>query len=163
MNNRSSTISVVDLTQKGISVTIGVEGAPLRAAFDQQGSQMFVISTNTPNLTVVDLSQLAVSQTVFIGMGAASIRVDDQTGLIYVGKTFGGEITVIDPFSLVFIDTIAVGGKAVYITIDEQERNLFVLLPDKKVLQKINLVSKKISAQIDVGDAGYATVVMGER
>jgi YVTN family beta-propeller protein len=163
MNNRSSTISVVDLTQKGVSLTIGVEGAPLRAAFNKQGSQMFVINSNTPNLTVVDLSRLVVSQSVFIGMGAASIRVDDQTGLIYVGKTLGGEITVIDPFSLVFIDTIPVGGEAVFMTIDGQERNLFALLPDKKVLKKINLVSKKISAQIDVGDAGYAVVVMGER
>ncbi len=163
MNTRSSTVSVVDLTQKGVSVTIGVEGAPLRAAFNQEGSQMFVINSNTPNLTVVDLSRLVVSQSVFIGMGAASIKVDDQTGLIYVGKTFGGEITVIDPFSLVFIDTIPVGGQAVFMTIDEQERNFFVVLPDKKVLQKINLISKKISAQIDVGDAAYAAVVMGER
>jgi len=163
MNTRSSTISVVDLTQKGVSVTIGVEGAPLRAAFNRDGSQLFVINSNSPNLTVVDLLRLVVSRSVFIGMGAASIRVDDQTGLIYVGKTFGGEITVIDPFSLVFIDRIAVGGQAVFMTIDGQERNLFVVLPDKKVLQKINLISKKISAQIDVGDAAYAAVVMGER
>jgi YVTN family beta-propeller protein len=163
MNARSSTISVVDLTQKGVSVTIGVEGAPLRAAFNRDGSQLYVINRNTPNLAVVDLSQLAVSESVFIGMGAASIRVDDQTGLIYVGKNFGGEITVIDPFSLVFIDRIAVGGEAAFMTIDEQERALLVVVPDKKMLQKINLISKKISAQIDVGDAPYAAVVMGEK
>jgi YVTN family beta-propeller protein len=163
MNNRSSTISVIDLSQKSISVTIGVEGAPLRAAFNRDGSQMFVISSNSPNLMVVDLARLTVSRSVFIGMGAAAIRVDDQTGLIYVGKNFGGEITVIDPFSLVFIDRIAVGGKADFLTVDEQERSLLVVLPDKKILQKINVISKKIIAQIDVGDAAYAAVVMGER
>jgi len=163
MNTRSSTISVVDLTQKVIALTISVGGAPLRAAFSRDGRQLFIIHSNTPNLTVVDLSRLTVSQSVFIGMGAAAIRVDDQTGLIYVGKTFGGEITIIDPFSLVFIDRIAVDGEAVFLTIDEQERSLFVVLPDRKILQKFNLISKKFSAQIDVGDAAYGAVVMGER
>jgi YVTN family beta-propeller protein len=163
LNERSSTISVIDLTQRGVSVTIGVEGSPLRAAFNREGSKLFVIGRNSPNLSVIDLESLAVSQRVFIGLGAAFIRVDDLTGLIYVGKRSGGQIMVIDPFALVFIDVIAVAGKAAFITIDGEERNLFVVIPDKKMLQKINVTSKMISAKIDVGKGAYAVAVMGER
>ncbi len=163
MNERSSSISVVDLTQRGISVTIGVEGSPLRAAFNREGSKLFVIGKNSPNLNVIDLNRLAVTDKVFVGLGAISIRVDDQTGLIYVGKSSGGEIRVIDPFALVFIDMIRVAGEAAFMTIDDEERNLFVVIPNAKMLQKINLISKQISAAIDVAEGAYAVAVLGER
>ena len=163
LNARSNTISVVDLTQRGVSVTIGLEGAPLRAAFNREVTKLFVIGQNLANMAVVDLSRFTVTEKVFIGMGAVYIQVDDQTGLIYVGKRSGGEIVVIDPFALVFIDVIRVAGKAAFMTIDQQERNLFVAIPDKNILQRINITSKKISANIDVGEGAYAVVVMGER
>jgi len=163
LNSRSSTISVIDLTQRGLALTIGVESAPLRAAFSRAGDKLFVISSNTPNLTVIDLSRLMVSNSVHIGMGAASIKVDHQTGNIYVGKRIGGEITVIDPFALVFIDAIPVGGQTDYMTIDDQKRTLFAVLGDKNRLSKINLISKEISAKIDVGQGAFFVVVMGER
>ena len=162
-NHDADTISVVDLTQRGVSLTIGLEGAPLRAAFDREGSKLFVIGQNTPNMLVIDLSRFTVSKKVFIGMGAVYIQVDDVTGLIYVGKRSSGEIAVIDPFAMVFIDVIRVAGHAAYMTIDEQERNLFVAIPDQNMLQKININSKKISASIDVGEGAWAVVVMGER
>jgi DNA-binding beta-propeller fold protein YncE len=122
-----------------------------------------VIGRNTPNLSVVDLARFVVSDKVFIGLGALSIKVDNVTGLIYVGKRSGGEVMVIDPFALVFIDMIRVAGRAAFITLDEEDRDLFVAIPDKKILQKINATSKKISAQIDVGEGAFAVAVMGER
>jgi hypothetical protein len=58
---------------------------------------------------------------------------------------------------------IRVAGRAAFITVDEEERNLFVAIPDKKMLQKINITSKKISSKIDVGEGAFAVAVMGER
>jgi hypothetical protein len=89
--------------------------------------------------------------------------VDDQTGLIYVGKQRGGEVTVIDPLALVFIDVIAADGDAVFMAIDGEERNFFVAISNRNVLQKINITSKKTSARIDVGEGAFAVAVMGER
>lgn len=96
-------------------------------------------------------------------MGAVSIKVDTKTDLIYVGKEAGGEISVIDPFSLMFIDTIQVGGGAAYMTIDDEEDNLFVALPDVRAVRKVNLTSKRIMAEIEVGEGAYAVAVTGER
>jgi hypothetical protein len=62
-----------------------------------------------------------------------------------------------------FVDTFAVGGKPVFQAIDNEERALFVALSDRRILQKINLVSKKVVAEIEVGKGAYAIVVMGER
>ncbi len=163
MNSLSNTVSVVDLTQRTLSLSLGVEGGPLRGAFNRAGDRLYIISKDSPNLTVIDTSRLMVIQKIFTGMGAVSIKVDLLTGLILVGKKFGGEITVVDPSSLMFIDTIAVKGKVAFMTIDREENTLFVALPRKKMLQKINLTSKKIMARIEVGEGAYAVVVMGER
>ena len=163
MNSRARTISVVDLTQRRPVATIGVEGAPLRGVFNQEGDKFFVISDNSPYLSVIDRSRLIVAEKIFVGLGAVSIRVDDQTGLIYVGKDFAREIAVIDPLRSMFVDMFPVGGKPVFMTIDGQERTLLVTLSDRSVLQKINLISKKIIAEIEVGQSPYAVVVMGER
>jgi YVTN family beta-propeller protein len=162
-NPLSNTISVVDLTQRAPVATIGADGAPLRGAFNRVGDRLYVIGRESPNLTVIDPARFVVTEKIFIGMGAASIKVDSTTGLILVGKKFGGEITIIDPFSLMFIDTIEVRGKAAFMTIDREENTLFVALPDKRVLQKVNLTSKKTVAEIEVGEGAYSVVVMGER
>jgi hypothetical protein len=36
-------------------------------------------------------------------------------------------------------------------------------LPDERLLQKVNLTSKKIMAEIDVGDGPYEVAVVSER
>ena len=48
-------------------------------------------------------------------------------------------------------------------SIDDEENTLFVVLPDRKALQKINLVSKDIMAELEVQKDAYAVIVMGER
>jgi len=163
MNTRSQSISVVDLTQKTLVVTIGVEAAPLRGAFNREGDTLFVISSDSPYITAIDRVRLGVTKKIFAGAGAISVKVDNQNGLLYVGRRFGGEISVIDPSSLMFVDTFQVGGKAVFQAIDDEERTLFVALADRRILQKINLTSKRVVAEIDVGKGAYAIAVMGQR
>jgi YVTN family beta-propeller protein len=163
MNSLSNTISVVDLSQEVIAVALGVEGAPLRGAFNRSGGRLYVISTDSPNMTVIDPGRLIVTEKLFIGSGAVSIKFDTRTGLILVGKQAGGGISVIAPLALMVIDTIGIGGNAAFMTIDDEENTLFVTLPEKRTLQKINLTSKKIMAEIEVGETAYAVVVMGER
>jgi YVTN family beta-propeller protein len=162
MNTSSSTISVVDLTQRTVSVTIGVEGSPLQGAFNPAGDNLYVITRDTANLLVIDPSRLTLIRKIFVGTGALSLKVDFSTGLVLVGKKFGGEITVVEPSSSMFIDTIEVKGKAAFMTIDRQEHTLFVILPGKRLLQKINLTSKRIVAEIDLYQGAYQVVVMGE-
>lgn len=163
MNTLSGSISVVDLTQRTFSAIIGVEGSPLQSAFDREGDSLYVITSDTPNLTVIDPSALRVTNKIFIGTGAISIKVDLRTGLLFVGKKFGREITVVDPATSIFVDIIEMGGKAGFMTIDGQENTLFVSVPDKRIVQKLNLTSKKIMAEIEVGGAPYEVSVLGER
>ena len=162
MNSRSNTVSVVDLTQRTLTATISVEGSPLRGAFNQAGDKLYVISRDSPYLSVIDPSSLRVTERIFVGTGSVSVKISFLTDLIFVGKRFGEEIAVVDSLSSMFIDSIRVGGIAAYMTIDRQENTLFVVLPERRVVQKVNLTSKKIMAEIEVGEGAYAIVVMGE-
>ena len=62
-----------------------------------------------------------------------------------------------------FIDSVWIEGTAAYMSIDDEGNTLFVVLPDRKALQKINLVSKDIMAELEVQKDAYAVIVMGER
>jgi YVTN family beta-propeller protein len=163
MNTRSRSISVVDLTQSTLVVTLGVEASPLRGAFNREGDTLYVVSSDSPYVTAIDRSRLIVTKKIFVGSAAVSIKVDNQSGLLYVGRKIGAEIAVIEPTSSMFVDTFRVAGRAVYLAIDDQERTLFAALSDRRILQKINLTSKKVLSEIDVGKGAYAIVVMGER
>ena len=161
-NSQSSTVSVVDLSQRTFTATITVEGSPVRGAFNRVGDRLYVVSSNSPNLSVIDPSSLRVADKIFIGTGGVSIKVSRLNGLTFVGKSFGGEIAILDPSSSMFIDSIRIRGNAAYMTIDRQENTLFVVLPEKRLVQKINLTSKKIMAEIEVAEVAYAVAVMGE-
>lgn len=163
LNTRSRSISVVDLTQNTLVVTLGLEASPLRGTFDREGDTLFVINDDSPYVTVIDRSRLVVTGKIFVGAGAVSIKADHQNGLLYVGRRIGGEIAVIEPSASMFVDTFQVGGRAEYLAIDNQERTLFVALSDRKILQKINLISKKVVSEIEVGKGAYEIVVIGER
>ncbi|MDA8138765.1 MAG: YncE family protein [Desulfobacteraceae bacterium] len=163
MNTRSSTISVIDLTQMSAALTIGVEGAPLRAAFNPDGSKMFVIRRDSASLAVIDLARLAATSDIFVGMGARCITADPSSGLLYIGFARSKEIAVVDRFASTFIDLIEADGHTAYISIDQEEKALFALQPDRKQLVRIDLVSKKINAVMDLADGANTIAVMGER
>jgi YVTN family beta-propeller protein len=162
-NSLSNTVSVVDLNREVLIASLGVEATPLRAKFNRNGDNLYVISRDSPNLSVIEPSRLITAGKIFTGIGAISLEVDPQTDLIYVGKRFGNEVTIIEPRSLMYIDTIGTEGSAANMTIDNEENSLFVVLPERSALQKINLTSKKIVSKIEVGKGAYAVVVMGER
>jgi len=163
LNTRSRSISVVDLTQSTVVVTLGVEASPLRGTFDREGDRLFVINGDSPYMTVIDRLRAVVTGKIFVGAGAVSIKADNQNGLLYVGRRLGGEIAVVEPSASMFVDSFQVGGRAEFLAIDDQERALFVALSDRSILQKINLISKKVVSEIEVGKGAYEIVVMGER
>ena len=97
-----------------------------------------------------------------MGTGAASIKVDLNTGLVYVGKKFGN-VAVIDPSLSIPIDSFRIDGNAAFLGIDADENSLFVVLPDRRAIRKMNLIGQKVSGVVEVEEACHAVVMMGER
>ncbi len=162
LHSLSNALSVIDLARGRLTAARTLEETPVRAAISEDGSRLYVITASSPDLLVIDPASLTVTGRIFVGMGAASIKLDGKTGLIYVGKRVG-EVAVIDPSSSMPVDMFRINGDVEFLAIDDDENSLFVVLPDKKAIQKIDLVSKKVLGLIEVGEGSYAVAIMGER
>jgi YVTN family beta-propeller protein len=158
----SSTLSVIDVARGEVVGVRTLEEAPIRGALSGDGNRLYVITRDSPNLLIIDPATLTLQERAFVGLDAASIQVDDKTGQIYVGKTTG-EIVVMDLRSLIFVDTFTVKGDAAFLAIDGDENSLFVVSPDSKTIQKVNLVSKRRLGLIEVEGGSYAVALMGQR
>jgi len=158
----SNTISVVDLVQRRVLFSQILDEMPQRGTVSEDGTSLYVITENTPDLLVIEPRNLRITGRISVGMGAASIRVDPKTGLIYIGKKRGG-ISVIDPALLMPIDAFRVDGNAVSVDIDGDENNLFVVSSNQKTIRKMGLISQKLSGIIEVEEGCHAVVLMGGR
>jgi YVTN family beta-propeller protein len=145
----SGTVSVVDLSTGTLFTSLPLdETTPVDAVLDRDEEKLFVISRDSPNLTVVDTSTLTVTDKIYVGMGAVSIVADDLSGLVLVGRKFGREIALIDPSALMPVDTIRLESAAGPMILDPQQNALLVSIPEKGVVQKVNLVSKKVISEM---------------
>jgi DNA-binding beta-propeller fold protein YncE len=158
----SNTISAIDLHRPGVALSRVLEETPLRGAVSEDGSSLYVITRNSANLLVIDPRDLSITQKIFVGTGAASIKVDPKSGLVYIGQRMGG-VAVVDPSLLMPIDTFRVAGNSVFLNIDDDQNSLFVVSSDNKTIQKLDLISQRVSGVIEVEEGCYAVVLMGER
>ena len=83
--------------------------------------------------------------------------------LTELAKRFSDEVAVVDPAVLMFIDSVKIGAPAARMSIDDEENSLFLVQPDNQQLLKINLTSKRIVSELDVGEAPYAVALANQR
>lgn len=145
----SGTVSVLDLSTGVLSASLPLDGtAPIDAALDEDEEKLFVVSRDSPSLAVVDTKTLEVTDSIYVGVGSESILVDDLTGLVLVGRKYSREIALIDPSALMPVDSVRLKGAAGPMALDRQENALLVSLPEEGVIEKVNLVSKKVMGEI---------------
>jgi DNA-binding beta-propeller fold protein YncE len=158
----SNAISILDSARGEIATTRIFDESPVRGALSLDENSLYVITRYSPNLLIIDAATLVLMERVYVGPGAVSIVVDRATGLIYVGKKTGN-VSVVDPSSLLPIDRFRIPGNVAYLAIDGDENSLFAVLTDRALVQKMDLVSKKVRGVVEVGDGSFAVVTMGAR
>jgi len=162
-NRLSSTISVLDIPNRGIVTTLSTDPGPLRGQFNRRGDRLYVIHELSSFLTMINPSSLSVVRRFQVRIGMNSIKVDTRTDLVYLGRKNDIIVEVYDPSSFVSVDTVRTGGTIAYMTIDGEENNLYLVNEDTKSLMVNSLVRKRIAYEIDVGEGPYWVVVIGER
>jgi YVTN family beta-propeller protein len=162
-NRLSNTISVIDIANSAVAATISTEPGPLMGQFNRKGDRLYVINEGSPYLTIFDPSSLSVVKRVFVGNGLRVIKADTMTDLLYAYREGDSRIEVYEPFSLTPIDYIPAISGITDMIIDGETNNLFVLSAEKQKLVSISLVSKKITAEIDIGDRPSWVAVTGQR
>jgi len=162
-NTFSNSISVIDVPNRSVAATISTEPGPMRGAFNKRGDRLFVFYERSPYLTVHEASNFSVINRVFVGVGVSSLKVDPNNDMLYLGRRHDSLIEVYDPISILPTETFSIGGGVNYMTIDNEGNNLLAVLPDRKRLIMLNLISRKIVSEMDTTDYPYWVTVMGER
>jgi YVTN family beta-propeller protein len=162
-NTLSSTISVLDIPNRGMVTTLSTDPGPLRGQFNRRGDRLYVIHELSNYLTVINPASLSTLRRFQVRIGMNSIKVDNRTDLVFLGRKNDITVEVYDPLSFVPVDIIRAGGTIAYMTIDGEEGNLYLVNEDKKSLMVNNLVRKRIVFEMDVGEGPYWVTMMGER
>ncbi len=162
-NTLSGTISVLDLANRAIVTAFSTDPGPIRGQFNRRGDNLYVIHELSSYVTVVDPISFRILRRFSVGTGMISVKADDRTALIYIGRRNDTMVGVYNPLAFVSVDFIDTGGTIHYMAIDGEENNLYLVNLDRKSLMVSNLVRKKIVYEMDVGDAPYWVVIMGER
>lgn len=161
-NALSSTISVIDVVSRALAATITTQSGPLRGQFNRNGDRLYVIHEYSPYMTMFDPSSPSAQRKIFVGTGMTAIKVDVRTDLIYIGRK-PDALEILDPFSLFPVETVPVGGEISQMAIDGDENNLYLVLPGRKVLSILGLISRKMAPEIDIGEGACWVTLMGER
>ena len=159
----SNMISVIDVPYRSLAVSAAVEAEPVRGQFNRSGDRLYAICARSPYLLVLDPASLAVITRQFIGMGMTAIKVDTRTDTLYLAMQYDPVLGVYDPFSLSRGAGIPLGGTAAALAIDGDENNLYAVVPERRVVSVVNLVSRKIIGEFDVGSGPLWVAMMGER
>jgi len=162
-NTLSSTISVLDIPNRGMVTTLSTDPGPLRGQFNRRGDRLYVIHELSNYLTVIDPASLSTLRRFQVRIGMNSIKLDNRTDLVFLGRKNDITVEVYDPLSFVPVDIIRTGGTIAYMTIDGEENNLYLVNEEKKSLMVNNLVRKRIVSEMDVGEGPYWVTMMGER
>ncbi|HSQ78292.1 MAG TPA: YncE family protein [Nitrospirota bacterium] len=162
-NGLSNTLSVIDIPNSATVATISTEPGPLMGQFNRKGDQLYVIHEGSPYLWVFDPASLSVVKRVFVGSGISFIKLDTATDRIYGYRKLDVRVEVYDPFSLLPAEYITATSGIVYMTIDGEENNLYLVSAEKNLLMTVNLISRKIVSETDVGENPARVTMMGER
>jgi YVTN family beta-propeller protein len=161
-NARSNNISVVDTASRAVVSTLPFEGPPLRGQLDKQGTHLYVASPLSNDLLVYSLPDFAQAKRVHIGLGTTALKVDPATDLLYVAQA-DGRLALYDPFALIPVDFIDLPGVASWLAIDGAENSLLALMPERRSVAVINLATKELLGELDVGQDPRVLALYGER
>jgi YVTN family beta-propeller protein len=162
-NARSSFITILDVASRAVAGTIGTEYGPVRGALNRAGTRLYVVTASSAYLSVYALPSLAPAGRIYVGLGTASIKVDPATDLLYVAQGGGHRLNVFDPFSLMPIDRVDLPGDGSFMAIADAENALYVLLPERRSVAVLDLASKRLTGELDVGHLPRVLAIAGER
>jgi YVTN family beta-propeller protein len=162
-NGLSNTFSVIDIPNRGTIGTISTEFTPLRGQFNRRGDRLYVIHEGSSNLLEFDAAFLTLLRKDKVKFGENSIKVDNRTDYVYLGRKRDVIVEIYEPTLFNVIGFIDTGGEIEYMTIDGEQYYLYLVNSDRKTVMIVNLVSRKVVAEFDVGEGPYWVTMMGER
>lgn len=163
LNRRSSSITVLDLANRAVAATVGTEAEPIAARVNRAGTRLYVAQAGSTRLAVHALPGLSVATRVNVGLGAGALQLDPRTDQLLVAGARDDRIQVLDPLSFFPLRRIELDASASWLAVDPTENVLYALLPGRRSIAAVDLVSGRVIGALDVGAAPYQAAIAGAR
>lgn len=140
--------------------TIPVEEQPVRALVSAKGDRLTVAYAHAPYLTVYALPGGTPVGRIFAGPGVTTLMQDPATGVLYVSSS-DARVQLFDPSTLLPIDAIPLPAPATRLALDAAEAAVLALMPARGSIAVIDLRSRRVRAEIEVGPGTREFALVG--
>ncbi|BDG05242.1 YVTN family beta-propeller repeat protein [Anaeromyxobacter oryzae] len=162
-NRGTSTVTVLDVPNRAVVGTITTDAEPVWVDLSRDGTRLYVVHRGSAYLGVFALPSLAPVAHPYVGLGATAVKVDPRTDLLYLSRGDERRISVYDPISFQPLDQIDVPGAVSRMMIDDAENTLLAVVPEQGTIAVLDLTSRKLLAEIPVGNDPFGLAFVGER
>ena len=172
VNEKSDSVSIVDLNTQAVLSIISVGKSPIAVAIDKGKNIALVSNSKDDTVSVIDLNTFSIIKTILVGKEPEGLAINQSTHTTFVTNHFDNTVSVIDMMNLSVIKTIPVGKGPKDISIDpelnlalavnEKDYNVSVIDLKTYTVTGIILVGKKPQA-IDINPETHLAAVANEK
>ncbi|PKK85083.1 MAG: hypothetical protein CVT49_00650 [candidate division Zixibacteria bacterium HGW-Zixibacteria-1] len=158
-NLRSEDVSVYQPIEQAVATTLAVGGSPSEIALDDRDRVLYLAFDRQRKISFIDLRTGNNLGTLNICSPAVGLAYHRGSRQLYTAMADCSEIAIIKPENGLKLGQILVPGRPGLITLDPENRFLLVVMPEENKLVVINVVSREVMAQIEVGERPYMAIV----
>jgi len=171
-NEKSDSVSIVDLDTQAVLSTVPVGKAPIGVAIDKGKNIALVSNSKDDTVSIIDLNTFSAIKTIPVGKEPEGIAINQLTHTSLITNHKDDTVSVINLMNLGVIKTIPVGKEPKDVAVDPglncalvvNEKDYNVSIIDLKTYQVIGTVSVGQKPQaIDINPEAYLAAVVNEK
>ena len=171
-NEKSDSVSIVDINAQAVLTTIPVGKAPRGVAIDRELNIAVIGDSHDDTISIIDLNTYHVIATIPVGKQPEGIAVNPATHTAFIANHKDNTVSVINLTSLSVISTIPVGKEPIDVAIDPElniavvvnEKDYNVSVVDLNTFQETGIISLEKKPQaIDVNPETHRAAVVNEK
>ena len=153
-------VAMVDVAARTVVRTIPVEEQPVRALVSPAGDRLIVAHALAPFLTVYALPAGTPLQRIFAGPGVKALLREPATGLLVVAAS-DARLQLYDDARLLPVGSVDLPAAATRLAADRAEGTLLALMPTRGSVAVVDVRSRRVRAEIEVGPGPRELAVPG--
>lgn len=150
-NEKSDSVSVIELKTEKVISTISVGKAPVGVAIDKSLNKAVIGNSKDNTISIIDLEMYKVTSTITVGKEPNGIAIDTFSHRAFVANHKDNTVSVIDLMTYKMVSVIPVGREPIDVAVD-QDLELVVVVNEKDyTLSVIDLSTNKTTGTFSLG------------
>lgn len=148
----NNTVEVVDLKNEKVIHSIKNLHEPQGLVYIPKNNTLLVANGDNGECDIFNAESFQKTNSIKLGGDADNVRYSSTDNKIYVGYGNGG-IAIIDATTFNIISKIPLSGHPESFQIDKLENKIYVNVPDKKLIEVIDLTKKIVTSKCKITEA----------